>query len=354
VLSGFVMWVNYAESFRERFWPSLWRFGVARFARLYPLYMVVGLLALIMTNWAALPHELPDALLFIPLLQAWFPGSLHVTAVFAIPEFAHAWSISVEMFLYLCFPAIALLLINVRTRRILLGLAIANVAICIAGIWLYVLHIPELAAHLAPGTPIEAANMWIGYYSPLTRICEFVAGCIVGAIIAKSSTNERPGWHMLGLVVCLASLAIVVALYSTPIGLSQQALTAAQRAGPVAGFAYLIWFLSRFESRTGRFFSSRAMLAGGEISYSIYLLHPFVLPWFIKPEMNFSAANFGLWFTVMAFASGTVIAMSYGTWALIEVPSRRWLRLTLAPTGPTSELVVISNKLSLSAPATLT
>ena len=34
VLSGFVMWVNYAQSFRERFWSSLWCFGVARFARL--------------------------------------------------------------------------------------------------------------------------------------------------------------------------------------------------------------------------------------------------------------------------------------------------------------------------------
>jgi peptidoglycan/LPS O-acetylase OafA/YrhL len=34
VLSGFVMWVNYARSFRERFWSSLWCFGVARFARL--------------------------------------------------------------------------------------------------------------------------------------------------------------------------------------------------------------------------------------------------------------------------------------------------------------------------------
>jgi peptidoglycan/LPS O-acetylase OafA/YrhL len=284
VLSGFVMWVNYAESFRERFLPSLWRFGVARFARLYPLYLAVGLFALFLTNWANLPNELPDALLFIPLLQARVPGSIPASDMFAIPEFAHAWSISVEMFLYLCFPAIALLLIRVRSRRVLLGLVLSNIIICIVGIWFYVAHIPELAAHLAPGMPLEAANMWI------TRVDEFVAGCMVGAIIRQSSI-EAAGWHALGLTACVVGLMLVAAPYSTPVGLSQQELTAAQRAGPLADFGYLIWFLSRFDSGAARFLAAPAIIAGGEISYSIYLLHPFVFSKFARPAMNFSAAT---------------------------------------------------------------
>jgi hypothetical protein len=49
------------QSFRERFWSSLWRFGVARFARLYPLYLAIGLFILLWRNWAKLPTELPDA-----------------------------------------------------------------------------------------------------------------------------------------------------------------------------------------------------------------------------------------------------------------------------------------------------
>src|SRR5207253_1668749 len=130
----------------------------------------------------------------------WVPGSIPTSAAFAIPQLAHSWSISVEMFLYFCFPAIALVMVGVRSRRVLLGFALANVAICIAGIWLYVAHIPGLAARLAPGIPLQAANMWIGYYSPLTRINEFVAGCIVGAIIGRSRTGEQPGWHAIGFV----------------------------------------------------------------------------------------------------------------------------------------------------------
>jgi peptidoglycan/LPS O-acetylase OafA/YrhL len=351
VLSGFVMWVNYAESLRNRFWPSLWHFGVARFARLYPLYFAVGLLALIGTNWAKLPNELPDALLFVPLLQAWVPGSIPVSAVFAIPQYAHSWSISVEMFLYLCFPAIAFMMIPVR-KRVLFGFALSNVVICIVGIWFYVAHIPELGAYLAPGMPLEAANMWIGYYSPLTRINEFAAGCIVGAIIARSRTGDQPGLHAFGLIACLAGLAFVAALYSTSIGLSHEALTSAQRAGSLAGFTYLVWFLARFNSRAGRILSISAIIAGGEISYSIYLLHPLVLSRFAKPEVTFSAANFGLWLLTLATAIGAILLLSYGTWSLIEVPCRRWLRGALKFTRPTSELAVaVFTELPKSDPA---
>jgi peptidoglycan/LPS O-acetylase OafA/YrhL len=80
------------------------------------------------------------------------------------------------------------------------------------------------------------------------------------------------------------------------------------------------------------------MVAGGEISYSIYLLHPFLLSWFVKPELSFSVAKFGLWMTTVASASAAVIVMSFGTWSLIEVPCRRWLRDTLRSNRPAAEL----------------
>jgi peptidoglycan/LPS O-acetylase OafA/YrhL len=226
VLSGFVMWVNYAESFHERFWASLWRFGVARFARLYPLYLAVGLYVLIRSAWTSklAIFQLPDALLFIPLLQAWVPGSNQASAVFAIPPLRHAWSISVEMFLYLCFPAIALLIIGVR-RGALLALALLNAAVCFLVIWIYVANIPALTAYFAPGIPTDVANMWIGYYSPLTRMGEFLSGCIVGAIIMRSREGTNAEWHSLCAAASIAVLLFAAALYSTPVGLSHEVLT---------------------------------------------------------------------------------------------------------------------------------
>jgi len=86
----------------------------------------IGLFILLWEHWAKLPTELPDAWLFIPLMQAWIPGSIPASAAFAIPQLGHTWSISVEMFLYLCFPAIALLMIGVRSKPVLLGFALLN------------------------------------------------------------------------------------------------------------------------------------------------------------------------------------------------------------------------------------
>jgi hypothetical protein len=47
------------------------------------------------------------------------------------------------------------------------------------------------------------------------------------------------------------------------------------------------------------------MVGTGEISYSIYLLRPFIVPRFVRPEMNLPAAHYGLWFVVMAMAIGS-------------------------------------------------
>src|ERR1700733_14455878 len=47
VLSGFVIFYNYAASFAERpFWQALWDFATARFARLYPLYALTLLMTI--------------------------------------------------------------------------------------------------------------------------------------------------------------------------------------------------------------------------------------------------------------------------------------------------------------------
>jgi peptidoglycan/LPS O-acetylase OafA/YrhL len=94
----------------------------------------------------------------------------------------------------------------------------------------------------------------------------------------------------------------------------------------------LIWFLARFDSRPARLLSAPVMIGAGEISYSIYLLHPFIVSRFVRPEMNLPAAHYGLWLVVMAMAIGAVIVASSVTWALIEVPCRRWLRNKLTRT----------------------
>src|SRR6478735_2548909 len=46
VLSGFVMWLNYARAIAAGRPGALYDFAVARFARLYPMYLAVTLVAI--------------------------------------------------------------------------------------------------------------------------------------------------------------------------------------------------------------------------------------------------------------------------------------------------------------------
>jgi hypothetical protein len=337
VLSGFVMWVNYAQPLRERFWPALWRFGVARFARLYPLYAAVLAFALLTTNWTTLPTAMPDALLFIPLLQAWVPGTIGPSAVFAIPNLSHAWSISVEMFLYLCFPGVALALAGRGRFRLWLLLSL-NLAFYAAGYYFYLMHMAAVTTLIAPGLIIQVANMWVGYLSPITRVSEFLSGCLVGAIIMRSPRGPATGLQIFAPLGIGGLLILAGALFATPLGLPGVWPPVAIHAACLSAFTWLVWRLARFEGALTLALSSRTMLAGGEISYSLYLLHPFILPAFAKPEMKFTGLHFALWLALLAMAGVCTVAMSYGTWSLIEVPARRWLRRALAPAQAGSPL----------------
>jgi peptidoglycan/LPS O-acetylase OafA/YrhL len=329
VLSGFVMWINYAVSFRlEAFGFAIRRFAAARFARLYPLYAATLLVGIIVTSWHDLRLALPDVLLYIPLLQAWVPGQGAQPLMLQIPQIGHAWSISVEMFLYLCFPAIALGLWLLKSSRLLLSAAILNTLLFAVGIWVYAQNLPQLVSALVPSLPLGPGNMWFGYYSPITRISEFVAGCCAGALYMRCS--DKVGWpvaeHMAGYAA-FALLVFGTALFSLDLGIPYAAVTMLLRALPVLAISYLLVFVSRRGSLIGRFLSLPWIVAGGEVSYSIYLVHPFVLGLFLKPEQeHLTLGGFAEWLAVITTSTLFVIVFACGTYTMIERPGRRWLR----------------------------
>lgn len=69
------------------------------------------------------------------------------------------------------------------------------------------------------------------------------------------------------------------------------------------------------------------MVVLGEASYSIYLLHPWVLHVFLAPgPQKVSDLVACEWAVRMVMSVGFCLCISLGTYAAIEVPGRRWLR----------------------------
>jgi peptidoglycan/LPS O-acetylase OafA/YrhL len=335
VLSGFVLWLNYAASFGSKPLPDALReFAIARFARLYPMYAVV---VLGIFGWSvALKAAEPRSLGFVlSMTQAWFPvlgGKMLVTV---IPSIQHLWSISVELFFYLLFPFACVLLIRVRRLAMMLWLALANLLLFAVAIFVFFRH-GESFLQVAVPSLTEGGMQWLTYYAPYLHLSQFLAGCLAAMVYLERAAKPA-GRGEASLIAALFWLS-VVGLAAMPVALFFQprlpdyylGIEMAVRLCEAVFFSVIPLAVSRYGQ--ARFLSWRWMILGGECSYSVYLLHPFMIriamigksdpmPF---PEFAFRLALFVAVTTAVAFIA----------YSLIEAPSRAWLRRTLGATAP--------------------
>jgi peptidoglycan/LPS O-acetylase OafA/YrhL len=95
---------------------------------------------------------------------------------------------------------------------------------------------------------------------------------------------------------------------------------------PLLAFPFLMFFLSRYSSGLSRMLSFRPIVFGGEVSYSIYLLHPFVLLGTTQLFAWVDQTNVTGQLGFMAATTAVVIVISIGTYRFIERPAKKWLR----------------------------
>ena len=141
VLSGFVLTYSYLGAGRRSIdRRSFWK---ARLSRIYPAYFFAFLLAAPFRNLGFLPCQrfascrgetTLGAGLYLTLLQSWTPWTAWY---WNIP----AWSLSVEVFFYFCFPFAVIVLYRLRPRTCLK----------LAGtLWLAGLIVPAVYCALRP------------------------------------------------------------------------------------------------------------------------------------------------------------------------------------------------------------
>lgn len=243
VLSGFILAYNYPSV------PSPRKFYAFRFARIYPLYALALLMSLPFFLHTTIHRNIAD-LWAIPLtfsmMQTWWPP-------LRMAMNPAAWTLSVEVFFYLCFPLLA----PWAARRV-------NhwkqwVLVCCG---LLVLPTTLYCFVLRPRFPAYDDIMSLTLTLPIFHLCEFVAGIFIGTRYLKMHPTFK-GWHValaaLFLVLCLAAAGQIPwynrrlfddGLMTLPYGI-------------------LLYTLAGWPSR---WFSHPLLQLGGEISYGIYLL----------------------------------------------------------------------------------
>lgn len=199
VLSGFIMtWVAPSRDTAARFWRR-------RFFRIYPSYLVaglIGLVALLLQDRLTAEASIPSALVIQTYnYMEWMPGLNMPT-----------WSVVCDVLFYLCFPVMLWVATRISPSRLWLWAGALVVAMVAVPLLVDTLVSAEPAVPYDPG--ISFTQLWLAMtFAPVTLL-EFALGVILARIVQTGKWARVPvAWAACALVVPAVLVFFVPTIY---------------------------------------------------------------------------------------------------------------------------------------------
>ena len=240
MLSGFVL----AWSARPTGLP---RFYGRRLARIWPLYVVIGVISMIRNAATDIDDPFDIVVRVFAMIQAWWPDDevyFGVEIVF--------WSLSCEFFFYLAFPFLYRFISTASP-----GMRRGAIAAMVLAIF--------VIAIIGRDYPDDNA-FWFLYIFPPVRFLEFAIGAMLALELKEHGLPAVPVWP---------AIAFGTIVYFT---ITQFPASAQPIAVMLIPWMLIIVALAQADIREpGGPFASKPMVALGRWSYALYLVHSFVL-----------------------------------------------------------------------------
>jgi peptidoglycan/LPS O-acetylase OafA/YrhL len=279
ILSGVVLAYTYHESIRRGVvgWSS---FVNARLARIVPLHVATWLIATVLCLFFAWHsdrgvHPLISWLTGLFCVQVFFP-----TANNLFKWNGQSWSISCELFFYALFPFLLLLL--ARRLKSIRSIVLSMVGVFVAQTIAYLCTSAILERFLNLHHPLfddqNARRLRdVTLVFPPLRLGEFVIGMCVGLLIVRRGCSLRSARNA-NLLLAFGAVSLI-AIKRLPWETFGPMMTGAEQYLPYIPFLVLIILAlaSGLTVLTPVLESSWAVLLG-EASYSLYLVHGFLVP----------------------------------------------------------------------------
>jgi peptidoglycan/LPS O-acetylase OafA/YrhL len=347
VLSGFVIHYNYSKIFlSHKPLRATCEFAAARAARLLPLYFAFLFMAIFADQLIAKSQGNKFLLIEIltyysTLTQSWwyivYNGQEIINWVFPL-----SWSISTEMFFYAAFVPVVAIILRIKTVRQSIVISVVYAAVVMALLIFVNRHMTRVLVTAEPWVPNyigldnfnESFYRWAFYFAPYTRMLEFFMGCLAAhAFILCANRSVSRVERRIADVVLIAAL-LTLSLFGLCMlnvvwlgALNVVVSRLAENFLCAPAIAVVLFYVGRYDSAFTRFMSSPSLVALGERSYSIYLVHTWTLRLFVfppAPDLNWLTGADAVFRIICAIL--LTLLLSQATYQLIEVPSRSWLR----------------------------
>lgn len=301
VLSGFVMMLAYGHKSKI----STKEYYVNRVARIYPLHLFTLFLSILVTvlisiNYLShLKFSGEGFLLHFFLLQSWNP---YQSLSYNVP----AWSVSVEMFFYFCFPFVF--------NHILKKFGKAFTYALFISFWIFCQSLMNqyyFSDHYGGDNTLDRYFL---FFNPAFHISTFFIGILFGHIFIENKDRLNRNNDILIFLIFAAS-AISVVLMDEKFFLHNGLLA--------VPFGLLIMAVAGNTGKLTNLFNHKTMVHLGDISFAMYLLQN---PVFHLSGKILKVANISNPFVI--FFSGVVVllAASHFTYQFIEIPLRDKIR----------------------------
>lgn len=290
VLSGFVIWLNYAPALAPPSWSATGNFLRARLARIWPLHAVMSALYLLVPASVLLFSAMGDP-------GPRFEPGYYVASLFLVHNWGWfdeigwnvpSWSISTEWAAYLLFPLAPPVLLGLRSTLARL----MAILFLLGGI-----------ALLFDATRTVSLGDDLPHLGLPRCLLEFAVGALLCRLYLEGRTGNR--------ALLLAAVAGLTGAYAAGLAPDWAVMPAA--------FACLILALTTGHNQL---LGGRVLAWLGEISYSTYLAH-----YFLKDWTKFLLVRPGIpeWLVFAAYLGATLIASALlHRW--VEKPGQIWMR----------------------------
>ena len=304
ILSGFIMYYNYARKADGLSKRSYW---IVRFARIYPIYAIAMLIS--MPGFAKeafgsigkifSPEFVPHFLARFLVVHSWFPQ-------FSERWNTPSWSLACEAFFYFLFPFIIPL--AVRWSRVqTLAIYAACCVLALAS---------PLIAEVGQLEHASAAFKFL-YYSPLMHLPQFVAGIALARIFVERyvviEKYALPSFFSAVLVIFALAIVFKEHTIFTQCGVM------------IVPFSVVILSLASGENLISNFFASNTMQLLGDASYSLYILHS-PIHGFMQKVMPVLDAKTGSLSAALFIYLPTITLISVAAYYVVEKPARTAIR----------------------------